>query len=41
MAMKTYSDGTPFNGRIGRTWAESEPAFPVKPKAPDTAPNVV
>jgi arylsulfatase A-like enzyme len=41
MAMKTYSEGASFSGRIGRTWVESEPAFPVKPKAPDAAPNVV
>ena len=39
--MKTYPEGTPFNGRVGRTWQDSEPAFPVKPKAPEGAPNVV
>ena len=41
MSMKTCGEGASFNGRIGRTWTESEPAFPVKPKAPDGAPNVV
>jgi hypothetical protein len=39
--MKTYSEGATFSGRIGRTWQESEPAFPVKPSAPEGAPNVV
>jgi arylsulfatase A-like enzyme len=39
--MKTYNEGATFSGRIGRTWQESEPAFPVKPSAPEGAPNVV
>lgn len=39
--MKTYPEGTAYTGTIGRTWEESEPAFPVEPKAPDGAPNVV
>lgn len=39
--MKTYLEGTPFNGRIGRTWKESEPSFPVKNKAPENAPNII
>ena len=30
-----------FKGRIGRTWAESTPAWPEDPRAPDGAPNVV
>ena len=40
-SLKTYREGSTFNGRIGRWWAESEPAFPMKPKAPKGAPNVV
>ena len=33
--MKTYNEGATFSGRIGRTWQESEPTFPVKPSAPE------
>ncbi len=36
-----YLDGTPFPGRIGRTAAESEPAWPVAARAPAGAPNVL
>lgn len=39
--MKTYHEGEPFPGRIGRTWEESEAAFPVPPEAPEGAPNIV
>ena len=39
--MKTYREGTQFNGRIGRTWQESEPSFPVKAAAPEGAPNIL
>ncbi len=39
--MKTYREGEPFPGRIGRTWDQSEPAFPVPPTAPDGAPNII
>jgi arylsulfatase len=39
--MKSYPEGTTFNGRIGRTWQDSEPAFPVPPQAPAGAPNIV
>ncbi|HVG64300.1 MAG TPA: arylsulfatase [Hyalangium sp.] len=39
--MKTYREGQPFPGRIGRTFEESEPAFPVPPKAPARAPNIL
>lgn len=39
--MKTYREGTPFNGRIGRTWQESEPSFPVQASAPEKAPNIL
>lgn len=40
-AVKTYQEGQTFPGRIGRTYAESEPAFPVPPKAPTGAPNIL
>lgn len=40
-AVKTYHEGDPFPGRIGRTWDISEPAFPVPPAAPEEAPNIV
>lgn len=39
--MKTYDEGGTFTGRIGRTWRESEPAFPTAPKAPEGAPNIL
>src|SRR6185295_3645726 len=39
--MKTYLEGHKFNGRVGRTWKESEPSFPVHAKAPPGAPNIV
>jgi arylsulfatase len=39
--MKTYTEGHNFNGRIGRTWKESEPSFPVPVKAPPGAPNIL
>ena len=38
---KTYPEGTPFTGTIGRTAAASEPAWPVPPRARDGAPNVL
>jgi len=41
MAIKTYRDGTPFTGVIGRTTEESQPAWPEPPRAPDGAPNVL
>ena len=34
MAIKTYKDGTPFTGVIGRTTEESSPAWP-EPPAPN------
>jgi arylsulfatase A-like enzyme len=40
-AMKTYREGERFPGRIGRTWEESEPAFPMPPSAPEGAPNIL
>ena len=39
--LKTYPEGTPFNGRIGRTAAASEPAWPMPPRAKEGAPNVM
>ncbi|WP_417505752.1 arylsulfatase [Microbacterium sp.] len=39
--MKTYHEGERFPGRIGRTYEESEPAFPMPPTAPEGAPNVL
>src|SRR5215470_12450462 len=39
--VKTYHEGERFPGRIGRTWDVSEPAFPVPPKAPAGAPNIL
>lgn len=38
---KTYPEGTPFTGRIGRTNASSEPAWPRGPEARAGAPNVL
>ncbi len=35
------SDPTPFEGRIGRTMAGSEPHWPARPTAPDGAPNII
>ncbi len=39
--LKTYAEGTPFNGRIERTAAASEPSWPVGKKAKPGAPNVL
>ncbi|MBR8831398.1 MAG: hypothetical protein N5P05_002045 [Chroococcopsis gigantea SAG 12.99] len=39
--LKTYPDGTPFTGVIGRTVEESSPAWPEPVCAPDGAPNVI
>jgi len=39
--LKTYPEGSPFTGRIGRTVAESEPAWPVARRARKGAPNVL
>ena len=41
MAIKTYKDGTPFTGVIGRTTEESSPAWPDSPRPPEGAPNVL
>jgi arylsulfatase len=39
--LKTYKDGTPFTGVIGRTTEESSPAWPEPPRPPEGAPNVI
>ena len=41
MAIKTYKDGTPFTGVIGRTTEESSAAWPEPPRPPEGAPNVL
>ena len=38
---KTYSEGTPFTGKIGRTVSSSEAAWPSAPRARPGAPNVL
>jgi arylsulfatase A-like enzyme len=38
---RTYPEGQPFNGVIGRTKDDSVPAWPVGPRAAAGAPNVV
>lgn len=37
----TYRDGEPFPGRVGTTFADSIPAWPMGPRAPKDALNVV
>ena len=39
--MKTYQEGERFPGHIGRTYQDSEAAFPMPPTAPKDAPNVL
>ena len=39
--IKTYREGTPFPGRIGRTASSSEAAWPLPPRARAGAPNVL
>ena len=39
--LKTYPEGTPFTGKIGRTAATSEPAWPLPQRAKAGAPNVL
>ncbi len=39
--LKTYPDGTPFTGTIGRTASSSEPAWPQPVRARPGAPNVL
>jgi len=39
--VRTYLDGTPFNGVIGRTIADSVPAWPVPASPPPNAPDIL
>jgi arylsulfatase A-like enzyme len=39
--LKTYPEGTPFTGSIGRTASDSEAAWPMPTKARSGAPNVL
>ena len=39
--LKTYPEGTPFTGKIGRTASTSEPAWPMPVRAKEGAPNVL
>lgn len=39
--LATYPEGTPFSGRIGRTAAASQPAWPLPKQARAGAPNVL
>ena len=39
--MKTYLEGDRFPGKVGRTIADSEAAFPMPPESPEGAPNVM
>jgi len=39
--LRTYPEGTPFPGTIGRTASQSSAAWPVAPKAREGAPNVM
>ena len=41
MTLKEYKPGTAFNGVIGRTFDQSEPAWPAPKRAKDGAPNVL
>ena len=40
-AVRTYRDGEPFPGRIGSTFEDSVPSWPVGPRAPKGGPNVL
>ena len=41
MALKEYKPGTAFTGVVGRTYDQSEPAWPEPPRAREGAPNVL
>jgi len=41
MSLKEYKPGTAFNGFVGRTYDQSEPAWPEPPRAKEGAPNVL
>lgn len=38
---RTYPEGSPFPGRIGRTLDDSEPAYPLPPRPAPGSPNVL
>jgi arylsulfatase len=41
MTLKEYKPGTAFTGVVGRTYDQSEPAWPEPPRAKEGAPNVL
>jgi hypothetical protein len=41
MSLKEYKSGTAFTGVIGRTFDQSEPAWPEPLRAKEGAPNVL
>ena len=41
MALREYTRGTAFPGRIGRTVGESDPVWPAPLRAKSGAPNVL
>ena len=41
MSLKEYKPGTAFTGVVGRTFDQSEPAWPEPPRAKEGAPNVL
>jgi arylsulfatase len=41
MPLKEYKPGTAFTGVVGRTYDQSEPAWPEPPRAKEGAPNVL
>ncbi|MFC2030656.1 arylsulfatase [Chloroflexota bacterium] len=41
MTLKEYKPGTAFTGVVGRTYDQSEPAWPEPPRAREGAPNVL
>ena len=41
MTLRTYPEGQAHPGPIGRSTADSEPAWPMPPSPPAGAPNVV
>ena len=41
MSLKEYKPGTAFTGVVGRTYDQSEPAWPEPPRAREGAPNVL
>jgi arylsulfatase len=41
MPLKEYKPGTSFTGVVGRTYDQSEPAWPEPPRAREAAPNVL